>query len=182
MEFKKVELKQYLECAKIVNTHGVKGALKLECYADSPETLAKLRTLFIKKGEEYTPMKVESASVQKTMVLCKLEGIDSVEAAISLKNTVLYAERSAFRLRRGDFFIADVIGLDVIDDEKGCVYGTLREVLSPAGQQVYVVERADKKAFMIPCVPDFIKEVSFGDERDAGIYVTLIDGMEDITL
>ena len=57
--------------------------------------------------------------------------------------------------------------------------GTLDDVLAPAGQQVYVIGKPDGKTFMVPCVPEFIKEVSFGESRDAGIYVKLIEGMEE---
>ena len=177
MEYRKAELKQYLECGKAVNTHGVAGMLKMENRCDSPEVLAKLKTMYIKRGEEYLPMKVTRASVQKGMVLVKFEGVDSFEDAIKYKNEIFYAARGDFRLRRGDFFIADIIGLPVYEGEREV--GTLSDVLAPAGQQVYVIKKPDGKTFMVPCVPEFIKEVSFGEERDAGIYVELIEGMEE---
>lgn len=179
MEFKKAEKKKFLECAKIVNTHGIRGAVKLENYTDAPETLARLHVVYMKRGEEYEPYRVLGASVQKSMVIMTLEGIDSVEAAVALKNRLLYADRGDFRLRGGDYFIADIIGLSVFDSDSGAEYGTLREVLSPAGQQVYVVEKANGKSFMIPCVAEFIKKVSFGEDCDAGVYVKLIEGMDD---
>ena len=179
MEYKKVELKKYLECAKAVNTHGVAGMLKMENRCDAPEVLAKLKTMYIKRGEEYLPMKVARASVQKNMVLVKFEGVDSFEDAIKYKNEIFFASRGDFRLRRGDFFIADILGLPVYDDGDGREIGTLSDVLAPAGQQVYVIKKPDGKTFMVPCVPEFIKEVSFGEGRDAGIYVSLIEGMEE---
>ncbi len=177
MEYKKAELKQYLECGKAVNTHGVAGMLKMENRCDAPEVLAKLKTMYIKRGEEYVPMKVARASVQKNMVLVKFDGVDTFEDAIKYKNEIFYAARGDFRLRRGDFFIADIIGLPVYEGEREV--GTLTDVLAPAGQQVYVIKKPDGKTFMVPCVPEFIKEVSFGEERDAGIYVSLIEGMEE---
>ena len=177
MEYKKAELKQYLECGKAVNTHGVAGMLKMENRCDAPEVLAKLKTMYIKRGEEYAPMKVSRASVQKNMVLVKFDGVDTFEDAIKYKNEIFYAARGDFRLRRGDFFIADIIGLPVYEGEREV--GTLEDVLAPAGQQVYVIKKQDGKTFMVPCVPEFIKEVSFGEERDAGIYVSLIEGMEE---
>lgn len=191
MEFKKAELSKFLECAKITNTHGIAGALKLECRADSPEVLLKIKTMYRKIGDEYVPMKVLKSSVHKNMVLVFFEGITDPEAAIKLKDTVLYAEREAFRLRRGDFFIADIIGLPVYDAETGALLGTMEDVLAPAGQQVYVIkkpvdaegedgEKPSKKTFMVPCVPEFIKKVSFGEDCDAGVYVSLIEGMDEV--
>lgn len=179
MEFKKAVLNQYLECAMAVNTHGVAGMLKLECRADSPQTLARLKVLYVRDGDTYKPYKVTRASVQKSMVLAKLEGIDTVEDAIRMKNTVFYADRNDFRLRRGDFFIADILGLPVYDSETRRVIGTLDDVLAPVGQQVYVIRKENGKTFMVPCVPEFINKVSFGEDCDAGIYVSLIEGMEE---
>ncbi len=179
MGFKKAELKQYLECAKAVNTHGVAGMLKMENRCDAPEVLAKLKTMYVVRDGGYVPMKVTRASVQKNMVLVKFEGVDSFEDAVKYKNEVFFASRGDFRLGRGDFFIADIIGLPVIDTKDGRIVGTLDDVLAPAGQQVYVIKKADGKTFMVPCVPEFIKEVSFGEDSDAGIYVSLIEGMEE---
>ena len=48
-----MSLNKYLLCARAVGTHGVKGNLRLENYTDSPRILASLKTLYIKKGENY---------------------------------------------------------------------------------------------------------------------------------
>lgn len=179
MSYKKAELKKYLECAKIVNIHGVNGAVKLECRADSPEVLTKITTFYKKDGDGYVPMKALRSSVHKGMVLVYFEGVTTPEEALGLKNLVLYAAREDFRLGKGDFFIADIIGLPVFDAASGAEIGVLDEVLAPAGQQVYVVRKPSGKTFMVPCVPEFIKEVSFGENSDAGIYASLIEGMDD---
>ena len=162
------QLCEYLECGQIVSTHGVKGTVRLENRCDSPAVLAKLKRMYKKK--------VVSSSVQKNMVLCTFEGLDSVEAAAAMKGTVLYAKREDFKLRKGDYFWADIMGLPVIDDETGEVYGTLSNILTPGAHQVYVVKR-EAGDFMIPAVPEFIKEISLGEEREEGIYVKLIEGM-----
>jgi hypothetical protein len=109
------------------------------------------------------------------------EGI-SLEAAIPYRDTVLYADRKDIPLAPGAHFIADLIGLPVIDERYGNV-GVLEDVLSPAGQDIYVVKREDGSTFMFPCVPEFLREISLGEEgdsRERGIYVKLIDGfLED---
>jgi len=171
---------QYLECGKIVGTHGVKGMVRLECYADSPKTLARLRRLYKKeKNGTYTEWTITRASVQKTMVLAAIEGIDTLDAAIPLKGTVVYADRADFRLRKGDVFIADIIGLPVLDEVSGETYGTLEEVITSGVQDLYVVRENEEKSFMIPCVPEFILRIETEGE-EAGIYVKLIEGMRDL--
>ena len=116
------------------------------------------------------------------MVLATFAEIDSLEAAIPYRDTVLYADRKDIPLAPGAHFIADLIGLPVIDERYGNV-GVLEDVLSPAGQDIYVVRREDGSTFMFPCVPEFLREISLGEEgdsRERGIYVKLIDGfLED---
>ena len=168
---------KYLECGKAVSTHGVRGTLRFECYCDTPETLAKMRTLYKKeKDGTFTPMKVRAASVQKQMVLVSFADIPTVEEAIPYKGTTFYADRADFRLGKGAVFIADIIGLDVLDFETREKYGTLAEVITPGGREVYVVDDVRGGQFMIPVVDEFIKKI-IDDGKDSGIYVKLIDGM-----
>ena len=171
---------QYLECGRAVNTHGVRGALRVESYCDTPETLAKLKTVYLNRDGVFEPLKVVSSSVHKNSVLIYLEGIDTLEKAIVMKGTVLYADRSDFMLKRGDVFIADLIGLPVIDTATGETVGTLDEVISPGGRDVYMVRNADGSRFMIPAVSEFIKEIRTEGDGE-GIYVVLIEGMRENT-
>ena len=173
-------MEKYLECAKIVGTHGVRGMVRAECYCNTPLALAKLKRVYRKeKSGEYREVKVLRGSVQKTMVLFTLDGIDTLEAAIPLKGTILYADRADFRLRPGEVFIADLIGLPVIDNDSGDVYGTLSDITTAGVQELYVVETEDGSSFLIPGVPAFIKRrVTEGE--NAGIYVTLIEGMREV--
>ena len=172
-------LEKYLLCAKIVGTHGVKGNVRLENYCDTPKILAGLKRLYFKNGNgDYEERKVEKASVQKDAVLAKLEGIDTLEDAIVLKGRDMYADRDDFRLRRGEYFVADQIGLSVIDEKSGDVIGTVREIMTGRIQDIYVISDVNGGTFMVPSVPDFIKRVVVEGE-DAGVYVSLIDGMRE---
>ncbi len=172
-------LEKYLECGKIVSTHGVRGTVRLESYCDTPETLAKLRKLYKKTASgEFELMKVRASSVQKRMVLCTFESITSLDEAIPMKGVVLYANRGDIATGEGDFFVADMLGLPVVDFESGEKYGTLSDVISPAGRDVYVVADVRGGSFMIPAVPEFVREIKVEGE-DAGIYVKLIEGLRE---
>ena len=74
-----MEKKQYLEAGRIINTHGVRGEVKAEAWTDEPVVLAGLKTLYL----EGRPLRVEGARVHKGFVLLKLEGVDTVEAAMT---------------------------------------------------------------------------------------------------
>ena len=169
----------YLECGKAVSTHGVRGTLRMECWCDTPETMARLRTLYRRDADgTMIPMKVKAASVQKDMVLVSFADLATLEEAIPFKDTVFYAARGDFKLPDGAHFVTDLIGLGVFDAESGEQYGTLAEVITPGGREVYVVNDVNGGQFMIPVVDEFIRRIE--DDGDAaGIYVHLIDGMRE---
>ncbi len=112
-----------------------------------------------------------SARVHKTALLVKFKGYEDVNAAMALKGRRVSIARKDARLAPGQFFLADLIGLTV-KDESGQTVGTLKEVLTPSRQNVYVV--AGETTHMIPAVPEFVKKVDI----DAGeMTVSLIEGM-----
>lgn len=171
---------KYLECGKAVSTHGVRGTLRLECYCDEPEVLAKLRRLYVKTpAGQFECMKVRAASIQKSMVLCTFEAITTLEDAIRYKGTMFYADRDDLKISDDAVFIADILGLSVIDHETGEKYGTLAEVITPGGREVYIVNDVRGGTFMLPCVPEFVKKIETEGDS-AGIYVTLIEGIREV--
>ena len=138
---------QFLEAGQIVNTHGVQGEVKIVPWCDSPEFLCGFDTFYI----DGAPVKVRAARVHKTSVLARLEGVDDVNDAMRLKNKVIHIDRSGVVLPEGRHFIADLIGLTVLDDDTGAALGTIAEVLTPPAHEVYVVQ-GEGKRYMIPAV------------------------------
>lgn len=168
---------KYLECGRAVSTHGVRGTLRLESYCDTPEALAKLRRMYKKASSgEFVPMKVRAASVQKNMVLVTFEDIKTLDEAILYKGTVFYADRNDITISEGDIFIADMLGCEIVDAESGEKYGTLSDVISPGGRDVYVVADVRGGEFMIPAVSEFVKAIDVDNEK---ISVKLIEGMRE---
>ena len=158
---------EFLDCGQIVNTHGIRGEVRIVPWADSPEFLCQFSTLYL----DGAPRRVLSSRVHKGSVIAKLDGVDTVEEAMLLRDKTVQISRADAKLRSGTFFLADIIGLTVVD-EVGKTLGTLKEVLSPSVQQVYVIE--GEREIMIPAVPEFILETNI-----AGGYikVRLIEGM-----
>ncbi len=172
--------REYLDCAEIVGTHGVQGGMRLQCRADSPHTLTKMKRMFLAIPGGWRELKVTRASVQKSMVLIWFQGIDTLEAAIPYKGKVLFAHRDDFHLPAGQHFIADMLGLPVLDAESGEIFGMLTDINTAGVQELYTVQKPDGGTFLIPAVPAFIKKVSVDAETDGcapGIYVSLIEGM-----
>ena len=165
---------KYLECGKIVNTHGIRGGLKLESWCDTPDDLASLKKVYLKDGAEYKMHKVKKASIFKQFVLFELDGINNIDIAMTLKGRVVFADRDDISIDEDAFFIADIIGLDVIDLENGEKIGTLSDVLNLGASDLYEINTKNGKK-LIPAVPEFIKEI----DLEKGIFVSLIEGMLD---
>lgn len=167
-------MKEYLSCAKAVNTHGVAGLIKLESWCDSPKDLAGLKTLYLENNGEYIPHKVEKASLFKNMVLCKLEGCNSFEDAILYKNKVFYCRRDDLDIGDDKVFIEDILGLEVINADSGKVYGVLENVINNPANDIYEIKTERGMAYM-PAVKEFIASI----DVEKGIFVRPIEGMFD---
>ena len=168
-----MERKKFLECAIIINTHGVRGNVKLESLCDSPEVLADLSRVFVKEGNSYREIKVLHTSIFKSFVLADLEGINDMDAAAAMKNTTLYAAREDFDLEEGDYFIVDLIGLDVVDVDDGRKYGVIKDVINRGSSDIYVVN-TDSGERMMPVVEEFVKKVDIDGGK---VYVKPIEGL-----
>ena len=160
--------KEFLETGKIVSTHGLHGDVKILPWADSPEFLLEFDRVFVGK-KEYA---VEDARVQKTCVLMKLEGIDTVEEAAKLRDQVVFIARDDIELEDGAMFIQDLLGLPVLTED-GAELGKLKEVISTGANDVFYVKGAHE--YMIPAVPEFVLERNIDD---GFIRVRLIEGMQ----
>ena len=163
---------QFLECAIIINTHGVRGDVKLESLCDSPEILAQLERVFVLENGKYREIEVKHASVFKQFVLATLDGIDDMDKAAAMKGTTLYASRDDFELGEGDYFIADLIGLSVIDNVDGKVYGKIKDVINRGASDIYVITTPTGER-MMPVVEEFVKRV----DVESGVYVETIPGL-----
>ncbi len=169
-----MDKKIYIECGKIINTHGFRGGVKIDPWCNSPYDFASLKRIFVEENGVYKEKKIIKASVFKQFVISELEGVADMDAAIALKNTVIYAKREDFSLEDGEYFISDLIGLSVIDADNGTVYGTLKETINRGASDIYVVSTPAGER-MIPAVDEFIDRVDI----DTGIYIRPISGMFD---
>lgn len=159
--------KPFLPAGKIVATHGLHGDVKILPWADSPEFLLDFDTVYL-SGRPYA---VEEARVQKTCVLMKLAGVDSVEQAARLRDAVVEISRTDASLPEGAMFIQDLIGLPVFCGD--AQIGVVKEIMQLPSNDVYVVR--GEHEYLIPAVPEFILERN----PDAGyIRVALLEGMQ----
>ncbi len=166
---------QYLECGRLINTHGVRGVMKLESWCDSPKIAASLHRLYLlQRDGSYKELKVRTASVAAGFVLVSLEGIDDLDTARLYKGRTVFAHRDDIPMSEGDFFIADIIGLPVYDADTGRCYGTLTDADMDRKTPLYTI-RTEKGDVLFPAIPEFVKEV----DTDKGVFICPISGFFD---
>lgn len=163
----------FLEVGQIVNTHGLRGEVRVTPWMDAPEDFCDLEAVYTPEGAELT---IQTARLHKGSILATFDGIDSIEAAEVLKNTVLSVPREALgELPDGVYFVADLIGLTVRDES--CEYGKISDVLQNGGADIYVVERSGQKDLLIPVHPDIVKSV---DVASGVVTVALPEGLLEL--
>ena len=167
-----MEKKQFLECGKLTNTHGVYGAMKAESWCDSVQVLASLECVYLLKNEKYSPLHVTRASIFKNLVIFEFDEVPDMDTAEMLKGSVIYARREDIPIEEGSVFISDMIGLPVIDANTGKEYGTLKDVQNLGSSDLYVVT-TPKGERLIPAVSEFVSKI----DVENGIFVTPIPGL-----
>lgn len=160
-------MKEFVEAGKIVDTHGVAGEIKIEVWLDSPEYFKKFKRLYI-GGEE---KRILSARAYKSFIIARLEGVDDLSAAMALKGRTVEILRADAHLKKGEFFVQDILGFTVVD-EQGREVGRLVDAQELPASMIYVVR--GEREHLIPAVKEFILSIDAEKEQ---IRVHLIEGM-----
>ena len=166
--------KRYIECGKIINTHGCKGGLKIEPWCNTSKDFSSLKRLFIQKKDNFIEYTVTKSSIFKQFIVLELKEVQDMDTALNLKDTILYALREDFQLDENEFFLADLIGIDVIDAENGTVYGKVKDIINRGASDIYVIDTPNGEK-MIPAVKEFIVSIDI----NKGVFVHVIDGLLD---
>lgn len=167
-------MKKYLEVGRICGTHALKGEVRVEAWADSPEFLCSFKNMYFDEGQK--KLKVKGARVHKNIVILKIEGINSIEEADVLRGKVLYIDRNDVQLEEGRYFVQDLIGLKLIDADNGTEYGEICEVSSTYANDIYHIKRNDDKIDLIPAIDDVIAETNI---EEGYVKIHRMKGMFD---
>ena len=150
-----------------MNTHGVRGEVRIVSWLDSPELLRSIRKFYIDEN----PVRVRASRVYKNGVIASLEGFDDFNAAMALKTKSVWIDRDDVTLPEGGFFYADIFGARVVTED-GEELGTLTDVMELPANNVYVVK--GERECLIPAVPAFI----LNTDVDGGVItVRMIEGL-----
>lgn len=167
-------MQENLEIGQIVNTFGIKGFVKVNPFVDDISRFDDLKKVYIKRNKNLKELEVEEVKYHKNMVLIKFKGIDKVEDAEQLRNSYLEVDReNAIELQEGEYFIADLLGLNVITEE-GETLGKLDDIFNTGSNDIYVVKTEEGKQLLLPAISDVIKEINLNESK---IVVHLLEGL-----
>lgn len=167
-----------LKVGKIVNTHSLKGEVKVISSTDFEEQrFKKGNTLLVTRGNQVVrEVVVESYRNHKNSLLVKFEGIDTIEEAEKLKTLQLKIDSDDLaELEENEFYFHEIIGCQVFD-EQGNLLGEIVEILIPGANDVWVVKGENGKELLIPYIEDVVKKIDIANKR---VEIELMEGLID---
>lgn len=166
--------KEYLCIGKIVGSRGINGEIKVEPWCDYPENFYEIKNFYIDINVE--PLNITEMRIHKFQVLFKIEGVNSKNSAEMLRGKLVYAYKKDIPIEDGRYFIEDLKGCMVFDSEKSRVFGKLKDVLNTGANDIYVIEDASKKEYLVPIIDGTVKEIDVDNQE---ILIDPIRGIFD---
>ncbi|QTM99393.1 ribosome maturation factor RimM [Sediminibacillus dalangtanensis] len=162
---------------KIVNTHGIKGEVKVVRITDFDERFETGSRLYWSDGQgSQIALTVDGHRRHKNFDLLHFSGYDSLNDAEALKNGVLQVrEEQLAPLEEGEFYYHEIIGCEVYTTN-GEFLGKIKEILSPGANDVWVTSRKGKKDLLIPYIEDIVKTIEVDQKR---VTIEPMEGLLD---
>lgn len=169
-------MEEILQVGIITSTHGVRGEVKVYPTTDDVRRFKRLKEVILDTGKEQLTLEIESVKFFKQFVILKFKGIDNINDVEKYRQKSLYVTReNAVRLSRDEYFIADLMGLKVIDESEAEI-GTLREVLETGANDVYIIDMKDGRELLLPAIKQCVLKV---DVENGFMQVHILDGLLD---
>lgn len=163
-----------LQIGVITQTHGVRGEVKVFPTTDDPARYKKLKKVILDTGKEQLPLEIQSVKFFKQFVILKFKGIDHINDVERYRRCPLLVGREdAVPLGENEYFIADMIGMDVLTED-GKAFGTLKDVIETGANDVYVIDSAAYGEVLIPAVRECILDV---DVKAQKMKIHLLEGL-----
>lgn len=165
-----------LQVGVISSTHGVRGEVKVFPTTDDVKRFKRLKEVILDTGKEELVLEVEGVKFFKQFAILKFKGFDNINDIEKYKGKSLFVSRAnAVRLRRDEYFIADLQGLIVVNEQEEQI-GTLRDVMETGANDVYIIDMTDGREVLVPAIKECILKV---DVEGGKIQVHMMDGLLD---
>ena len=142
----------------MTSVHGIKGEVKVFPTTDDSRRFKKLKQVYLDTGKEMLPLEIEGVKFFKQMVILKFKGYENPDDVMKFRQKELWIDRKdAVRLSKDEYFIADLIDMEVCDEE-GKLIGTLKDVISTGANDVYTIRTPEGKQLLFPAIGDVVVE------------------------
>ena len=167
-------MEQLLQVGVISSTHGIRGEVKIFPTTDDVKRFKKLKKVILDTGREHLPLEVESVKFFKQFAIVKFKGIDNINDIEKYKGKSLLVDReNAVKLRKDEYFIADMIGLQVYTED-GEAFGVLKDVLETGANDVYIIDSPKHGEVLVPAIKQCILDV---DIEGQNMTIHLMEGL-----
>ena len=167
-------MEQLLQVGVISSTHGVRGEVKVFPTTDDVKRFKKLKKVILDTGKEQLPLEIEGVKFFKQFVILKFRGIDNINDIEKYKGKSLLVDREhAVKLKKDEYFIADMIGMDVFTED-GVLFGALKDVMETGANDVYIIEMSDGKEVLVPAIKQCILDVDIENRK---MVIHLLEGL-----
>lgn len=166
-----------LKVGVVTSVHGVRGEVKVFPTTDDSRRFKKLKQVYLNTGKEELTLEIEGVKFFKQMVILKFKGYENPDDVMKFRQKELWIDRKdAVRLSKDEYFIADLIDMEVCDEE-GTRIGTLKDVISTGANDVYAVETPEGKEVLFPAIKQCILNVDMEAHR---MTVHVMEGLLDL--
>jgi len=169
---------KWFQVGKIVNTHGIRGEVRVVSVTDFPDERYKRgnRLYIFQKDKEPVEVIVKSHRIHKNFDLLSFEGYDSINEVEPFKGSDIKVPESQLgSLDGGEYYFHEIIGCSVYTED-GDELGIINEILTPGANDVWVVKRKGKKDLLIPYIEDVVKHIDVKEKR---VIIFPMEGLLD---
>ncbi|MBU3840784.1 MAG: ribosome maturation factor RimM [Candidatus Ruminococcus intestinipullorum] len=171
-------MEQFFQVGVISSTHGIRGEVKVFPTTDNPQRFKKLKEVLLDTGKEQLTLEVQGVKFFKQFVIVKFKGIDNINEIEQYKGcSLLVSRENAVKLKKDEYFIADLIGMKVYTDDREDleeVFGILKDVIQTGANEVYVIDSYEHGEVLIPAIRQCILDVDIEKQR---MEIHLMDGL-----
>ena len=167
-------MEKLLQVGVISSTHGVRGEVKVFPTTDDAKRFKKLKQVILDTGREHLTLEIQGVKFFKQFVIVKFKGIDNINDIEKYKGKSLFVDREhAVKLRKDEYFIADMIGMQVCTED-GTLFGELKDVLETGANDVYIIQSSEHGEVLIPAIKQCILDVDIENQK---MVIHLMEGL-----
>lgn len=157
-------MQELLQVGTIIKTHGIRGEVKIYPLTDDVKRFKSLKEVILEPEKDNITLEIEGVKFFKNLVILKFKGYDNINDIEMYVKKGLYVTRdNAVKCEEDEYFVADLIGLDVITDDKE-EFGKVKDVLHTGANDVYVIDHMGKEV-LVPAIKQCIIDISIEDNK-----------------